>query len=222
MSYESMKSFIMQSKSWRRPLMLLTVLVLGLLSGCANTLGVKVTRFNHWPADTAGSTYHFTPPEPQSSLELQAYQAQVGAALQAQGLKPAATAEAARFMVDVQAELSEKQRKRLVPVYSDQWTYVPPWRDAQGRWFGGHWVPDPLGSRYVGDRTVVQTVQHSRLKLRITESARARTVFEATALHEGSEDDLVEVVPYLVSSVFQDFPGANGQVRRLSFEMPSR
>jgi hypothetical protein len=212
----------MQSKSWRYHLVSLAVLVLGLLSGCANTLGVKVTRFNQWPADAAGATYRFTKPEPQSSLELQAYQSQVGAALQVLGLRPPTAGETARFTVDVQAELSEKQRKRLVPVYSDQWTYVPPWRDAQGRWFGGHWIPDPLGSRYVGERTVVQTVQHSRLKLRITESARARTVFEATAVHEGSEDDLVEVVPYLVSGVFQDFPGANGQVRRLNFELPAR
>lgn len=197
-------------------------LVLVLLSACANTLGVKVTRFNQWPADAAGASFRFTPAAPQRALELQAYQAQVGNALQAQGLRPAIAGETARFTVDVQAELSEKQRKRLVPVYSDQWVYRPAWRDAQGRWYGGHWVPDPLGPRYVGDRSVTQTVQHSQLKLRITETATARTVFEATAVHEGSEVDLVEVVPYLVSSSFQDFPGANGQVRRLSFELPGR
>lgn len=198
----------------------LASLALVLLSACANTLGVKVTRFNQWPADAAGASFRFTPASPQRTLELQAYQAQVSTALQAQGLRPATESETARFTVDVQAELSEKQRQRLVPVYTDQWVYRPAWRDAQGRWYGGHWVPDPLGPRYVGDRTVTQTVQHSRLTLRITDSTR--TVFEATAVHEGSEDDLVEVVPYLVSGVFQDFPGANGQVRRLSFELPAR
>lgn len=197
-------------------------LVLALLSACANTLGVKVTRFNQWPTDTAGASYRFTPASPPRTLELQAYQDQVGTALQAQGLRPAAPGETARFTVDVQADLSEKQRQRLVPVYSDQWVYRPPWRDAQGRWYSGHWVPDPLGPRYVGDRSVTQTVRHSQLQLRITETASARTVFEATGVHEGSEDDLVEVVPYLVSGIFQDFPGANGQVRRLSFELPGR
>ena len=48
---------------------------------------------------------------------------------------------------------------------------------------------------------------------------------DVVAIHHGgigSEDDLVEVVPYLVSGVFQDFPGANGQVRRLTFEVPRR
>ena len=47
----------------------------------------------------------------------------------------------------------------------------------------------------------------------------ARTVFEATAVHDGRDGDLVEVVPYLVRAVFQDFPGANAQVRRISFEL---
>jgi hypothetical protein len=31
---------------------------------------------------------------------------------------------------------------------------------------------------------------------------------------------LAEVMPYLMQGVFQDFPGANGQVRRLRFELP--
>lgn len=196
-----------------------------LLAGCASTLTAKVTRFNQWPADAAGASYRFTAPDPQRDLELQAYQGQVAAELQRLGLRPAAAGETARFVVDVQADLSEKQRQRLVPVYSDQWAYVPPWRDAQGRLYGGHWMPDPMGSRYVGDRTVTQTVQHSQLKLRISESGpgnASRMVFEATSVHEGSEDDLVAVVPYLVRGTFQDFPGANGQVRRLSFDLPAR
>lgn len=200
----------------------LASLALVLLSACANTLGVKVTRFNQWPADAAGASYRFIPAATPRALELQAYQEQVGTALQAQGLRPATDGETARFTVDVLADLSERQRQRLVPVYSDQWVYRPAWRDAQGRWYGGHWVPDPLGPRYVGDRSVTQTVQHSQLTVRITETTRSRTVFEATAVHEGRTDDLVEVVPYLVSGIFQDFPGANGQVRRLSFELPGR
>ncbi len=203
----------------------LTLCAALLLTGCAHTLTAKVTRFNQWPADAAGASYRFTSADPQRTLELQAYQGQVGAELQRLGLRLAAAGEPARFVVDVRADLSEQQRQRLVPVYSDQWVYVPPWRDAQGRLFGGHWVPDPMGARYAGDRTVTQTVQRSQLQLRISESgpgSGARRVFEATAVHEGSDDDLVAVVPYLVQGTFQDFPGANGQVRRLSFDLPGR
>jgi hypothetical protein len=195
-------------------------LVLVLLAGCANTLDAKVTRFNQWPADTAGQTFSFTAADLARELELAAYQAQVAAELQRLGLQPAPPGQAGRFVVELQASLSERQRQQLVAVYSDPWTYVAPWRDAHGRLYGGQWVPDPFGSRYVGDRAVVRTVQQSSLKLRISEPAAQRTVFEATAVHEGSAEDLVEVVPYLVRGVFQDFPGANGQVRRLSFELP--
>lgn len=195
-------------------------LVMVLLAGCANTLNAKVTRFNQWPADTAGQTFSFTAAEPRRELEIGAYQAMVAGELQRLGLRPANGAQSGRFVVDVQASLDERQRQQLVPVYSEQWAYVAPYRTAQGRLYGGHWVPDPLGSRYIGDRTVVRTVQQSSLKLRISEPAAQRTVFEATAVHEGTGKDLVEVVPYLVRGVFQDFPGANGQVRRLTFDLP--
>lgn len=226
MSYESMNASQAPGKWSRRAWLALCLTALAWLSGCAHTLDVKVTRFHQWPADAAGATYAFGAADPQRVLELQAYQAQVGRELQRLGMQPAPAGTAARFVVELQAELSAQQRQRLVPVYTDHWTYVPPWRDAQGRLYGGYWVPDPLGARYVGDREVTQTVQQSRLKVLIRETGadteRPRMVFEATALHEGSEDDLVEVVPYLVSGVFQDFPGANGQVRRLTFELPRR
>ncbi len=220
-----MSDAMMQSKPSRTGICAVVLCATSLLAGCASTFTARVTRFNQWPADTAGASYRFTPADPLRALELQAYQHQVGAELQQIGLRPAEAGENARFTVDVQVEQREKQRQRHIPVYSDPWTYVPPWRDAQGRPHGGQWVPDPLGSRYLGDRSVTQTVQASQLKLHIREvgpDGAVRTVFEATAAHEGSEVDLVEVVPYLVRGTFQDFPGANGQVRRLSFDLPRR
>lgn len=199
---------------------------LALLAGCANTLTAKVTRFNQWPTDAAGQTFSFVPGEPERELELSAYQALVTTELERLGLRRAAEGQAGPFVVQLQASLNERERKRLEAVYSDQWVYVPPWRDAQGRLLGGHWVPDPMGARYVGDREVTRTVQESRLQVRITAAqpalGQARTVFEATALHEGRDGDLVEVVPYLVRAVFQDFPGANAQVRRVTFDLEKR
>lgn len=197
-----------------------------LLAGCANTLTAKVTRFNQWPADATGQRFSFAPAEPERELEMAAYQALVANELERLGLQRATEGQAGPFVVQLQASLSERERKRLEAVYSDQWVYVPPWRDAQGRLLGGHWVPDPMGARYVGDREVTRTVQESRLQVRITAAQPAagqtRTVFEATALHEGRDGDLVEVVPYLVRAVFQDFPGANAQVRRVTFDLEKR
>ena len=86
-------------------------------------------------------------------------------------------------------------------------------------------MPERLGSRYVGDREVTRTLQASELRVRISDrgaSGTERTVFEASAVQESLNDDLAEVMPYLMQGVFQDFPGANGQVRRLRFELPKR
>jgi len=199
---------------------LLVVLSMALLTGCANTLTAKVTRFNQWPADAAGHTYSFTAAEPARELEVGAYQAQVSTELERIGLRAAPTGQTGRFVVQLLASTAERERKRLEPVYRDDWVWTPAYRDARGHLRGGYWMPDVWGPRYVGDRQVTQTMQVSRLQVRITEPAARRTVFEATALNESTDGDLVEVVPYLVRGMFQDFPGANGQVRRLSFDLP--
>jgi hypothetical protein len=197
------------------------VLVLA-LAGCASTIDAKVTRFNQWPADAAGQTFSFTTPAAGRELELRAYQALAARELQARGLVPAPEGRAGRFVVEVQATQTERQRTQLVPVYVDDWVYVPAWRDPT-RSYGGYWVQERFGSRYVGDREVTRTLQASELRLLIREQGTGgelRTVFEATAMQESPNDDLAEVMPYLMQGVFQDFPGANGQVRRLRFELP--
>jgi hypothetical protein len=193
-----------------------------LLAGCASTITAKVTRFNQWPADAAGHTYSFTAAEPQRELEVGAYQAQVSTELERIGLRAAPAGQPGRFVVQLMANMTERERKQLEPVYRDEWVYVPAYRDAHGHLRGGYWVPDPWGPRYVGDRQVMRTVQVSRLQVNITEPGTKRTVFEATAVNEGTGEDLVEVVPYLVRAMFQDFPGANGQVRRLTFDLPKK
>lgn len=193
-------------------------LTLLLAAGCASTLTAKVTRFNQWPADASGATYRFVSARPDRALEEGVYQSQVGAELQRIGLHPAAAGQAARFDVRLMADMTDRERLHVEPVYRNEWTYIPPYRDAQGRLLGGYWVPDPFGPRYLGDRRYTQTVHISRLSVDIMESNSRRTVFEATAQNEGADDDLVEVVPYLVRAMFKDFPGSNGQVLRLHYD----
>ena len=193
------------------------------LAGCASTIAAKITRFNQWPADVTGQTFSFTAPVAGRELELRAYQALAARELQARGLLPAPEGRAGRFVVDVQASQAERQRTQLVPVYVDDWVYVPAWRDPT-RHYGGYWVQERFGSRYVGDREVTRTVQASELRLRISDQSggTGSTVFDATALQESPSDDLAEVMPFLIQGIFQDFPGANGQVRRMRFELPKR
>ena len=89
--------------------------------------------------------------------------------------------------------------------------------------YGGVWVPDAFGSRYVGDRIVTRTVQFSNLRLRLLDTqgnapGKPRAVFESRAVHEGSNEDLATLVPFLVRAVFDDFPGQNAKVKIVKFD----
>ncbi len=58
----------------------------------------------------------------------------------------------------------------MQPIYQDNMVFLPPYRDAAGRLYGGGWVPDPFGPRYVGDRPVSMTVYTNSLRLRLLDT----------------------------------------------------
>lgn len=196
------------------------------LSGCAN-ISAKVTNFNAWPADVAGTTFSFiTPQDRIGDLEQATYEGYVAAQLQKNGLRPAPAGTAGRFYVDVAAAGGTKQKTMLEPVYSNQLVFVPPFRDSVGNVFPGYWAPDQFGSRYVGDREVTRTVNTARLKVRILDTTqgvagRPKPVFETLAVYEGDNEDLPDVVPFLTRAMFDGFPGANGRVTVVKFDASS-
>lgn len=199
--------------------------ITALLTACASPITTRVTSFNQWPADMAGSTFSYiTPMDTTRQLEQATYEGYVQAELEKRGLKRAPAGENGRLQVDVATSTRSEEKTWLQPVYQDNMVFLPPYRDAAGRFYGGGWVPDPFGPRYVGDRPVSMTVYTSSLRLRLLDTKGTpagkppRTVFESRAMYEGSTSDLPLVVPYLVRAVFDDFPGQNGQVRTVKFD----
>ena len=197
---------------------------IALLAACAGPITAKVTSFNQWPADAAGSTFSYiTPADKAGDLEQEAYQGYVRAELERLGLKRAAPNQIGRFQVDLVTGNGSRQRKYREAIYQDYYVFHPPYRDAAGNVFPGFWAPDRFGSRYVGDREVVRTVQVSNLRVRLLDShgsppGKPRAVFESRAAYEGDNPDLPDLVPYLVRAVFDGFPGTNGSVRLISFD----
>jgi hypothetical protein len=111
----------------------------------------------------------------------------------------------------------------LEPVYDNALIYVAPTRDRYGNVYPGYWQPDRFGSRYVGDREVTRTVQVNRLDVRIVDTQAKgakgpKPVFNASAVYEGDNEDLPDMVPYLARAVFYGFPGRNGKVYVLKFD----
>jgi len=199
--------------------------VAALLTACASPITTRVTSFNQWPADAAGSTFSYiTPMDTTRQLEQATYEGYVQAELEKRGLKRAPAGENGRLQVDVATSSRSEEKTWLQPVYQDNMVFLPPYRDAAGRVYGGGWVPDPFGPRYVGDRQMSMTLYVHSLRLRLLDTKGTppgkppRTVFESRAIYEGGSADLPPVVPYLVRAVFDDFPGQNGQVRTVKFD----
>lgn len=203
------------------PLMALLVVF---LTACASPITAKVTSFNQWPTDTAGATFSFIrPADALNDLEQQAYEGTVQQALERLGLRRAPTGQSGRIQVDVVTSNGAREKRFHEPIYRDNFIYQPPYRDAAGNVFGGFWVPDPFGSRYVGDRIVTRTVQVSNLRVRLLDTqgnapGKPRAVFESRAVYEGSNEDLPTLVPFLVRAVFDDFPGQNAKVKTVKFD----
>jgi hypothetical protein len=69
----------------------------------------------------------------------------------------------------------------------------------------------------VGYRNVNRDVTTRRLRVDIAEGAGK--VFEASATSSGTNATLSVTMPYLIRSVFDGFPGTNGQSREVEFDV---
>ncbi len=203
---------------------LLAVLAAALLTACASPITAKVTSFNQWPANVAGSTFSYIrPTDGINDLEQQAYEGYVQAELERVGLRRAPPGQVGRIEVDIVTGNGTRDRKVREAVYQDYYIFHPPYRNAAGNVFPGYWGPDTFGSRYVGDREVIRTMQVSNLRIRLLDTqgntpGRPRAVFESRAVYEGDNEDLPDLVPYLVRAVFDGFPGQNGRVKLVKFD----
>lgn len=212
------------SPAFFSPRLCLALLVTALLTACASPITTKVTSFNQWPADVAGSTFSYiTPVNATRELEQATYESYVQVELEKRGLRRAPAGQAGRIQVDVAASSLSEEKTYLQPVYQDNYVFLPPFRDATGRIFPGAWASDPFGPRYVGDRQIHMTLYTNSLRLRLLDtqgspSGKARTIFESRAVYEGGSGDLPLLVPYLVRAVFDEFPGQNGRVHTVKFD----
>ncbi len=195
------------------------------LAGCASTVTTRVTNFNQWPANAAGSTFSFVTRTGPGELEQATYQSYVQAELERLGLKRAAGAQPGRLQVELTTGNRSEEKTSFAPVYQDTPVYLPPFRDAAGRYYPGIWSYDPFGPRYVGDRAIRTVIQVTTLNVRMLDSegappGKSRAVFESRAVYEGqgASDNLPVVVPYLVRAIFDDFPGQNGRIKLVRFD----
>lgn len=190
------------------------------LSGCASTVSARVTSFQHWPGNAAGQAYRFAPVEA-NNLEQRAYQDVVRASIGATGLVEAPPGGAARFEVAFDYGVAQVQvmtRRPYDPYfyggYGGYGRFAGPYGRFWGPGFGwgGYWGPEWVD--------VPVTAYRNTVNLRISDAAQGGAeVYRATASTLSDRPDLIRVMPYLMQSVFDNFPNNNGTDREIDYSV---
>ncbi len=202
----------------QRAMFAMLALCITLLTGCASTLRSDVTSFQRWPANAAGSSYSFKRTAAQEpGLEHKSYEDLARSELKALGLQEAAVGSKGRFEVSLDYGINTRTFKSKEPVYGHATYWYPAYFHPTFGWRPGYWANDPWGPQVVGYRHTSRDVSTRRLRVDIAEGTSK--VFEASATSSGSNASLVVVMPYLVRSVFDGFPGNNGQSRQVEFDV---
>lgn len=202
---------VKESVAWLR--MLAAVTTLMLVAGCASTLSARVTTFQQWPADAQGATYKVVPPAGET-LEVQTFADMIRAAIGRTGLVESQGGQA-RFDVHFEygATVSQEWVQRYHDPYFDGFS---PW--GWGGYYGGfrgwgggiYYTPSVVN--------VPVSVEKNTLTVTINDNQRQGVqVYKSTAV--STSGSLVEVMPYLARAVFDGFPGNNGQVRNITYDL---
>jgi hypothetical protein len=193
-----------------------------LLGGCATVVHSDVTTFHQWPAQMQDKSYAFEAPAPQDdTLELRAYQNLVRNQLTNLGFREAPDAPALkvsmRFMTtDIPVQVIEQAFPDFYP-YGGRFGYYGPRR------FGGYYGGPFFGNPYFGGYgmpmfDVVEEHRYQRqLQIRIASNA-GQPLFDVTVRNTSRAVSTPALMPALVQSAFEGFPGPNGAVRRIDLK----
>ncbi len=189
--------------------LLLAGLVL-LLGACAAKVETSVTRF-HQGLSFEGQRFYVVPRDPaRQGPEFQQYAGLITDAMARYGFTPAAPDEA-DLKVVVDYGVSEG-RVRIettpgyaYPAYSYHLGFYHPF-------YYGYYDPFYYDG-FLGPEIRSKTVYTRRLGLRIENVKTGQVVFEGRAVSEGPTGEISLIMPYLVESMFRNFPGESGATK---------
>lgn len=187
-----------------------------LLGGCATTIRSDVTTFHQWPAQINDKSYAFVPATPQdNTLELQSYENLVRGQLNRLGFReatqsPALTVTMRFATVDVPTQVLYPSYNAFYP-YSPRFAYMGWRRRYWGGMYGSFY--DPLWGPGMGVDVEEEHRYHRQMQLSIMSAADGKRLFDVTVRNVSRQMSTPAVMPALVQSAFEGFPGPNGGVR---------
>jgi hypothetical protein len=194
-----------------------------LLGGCATTIRSDVTTFHQWPAQLQDKSYVFDAPPPQDdTLELRSYQNLVRTQLGQLGFHETASAPALKVSMrftttDVPMRVVQAVDPFFYP--SARFGYVSPFH-RRGYWGGSLYSPfyDPFWGGMPQYQVVERHVYQRDLQVAIRSASDNRRLFDVTVHNNSGQPSTPVLMPALVQSAFEGFPGPNGGARRIELK----
>lgn len=187
------------------------------LSACASTFRSDVTSF-HTTIPAAGSRVVLVPIDEarQDSLEYRQYASAIQGVLERSGFVGARDADP-DYIVGFDITVNDGREK--IRAFNGGF--------GGGYWhrgyaWGGWWDPYFGNNAFLGNPQITaRTVYLAELRIEIRQPD-GTMIFEATAETESRTRSLPELVPLLAEALFEDFPGANGVMRRIKIDLEGR
>jgi len=199
----------------------LMVASLLLLTACSTTqrFTTQTTSFQQWPANAQGQLYRFDVNSGQN-LEKTSYVNLLRNQMWKTGLVEAVGRQQARFTVSFDYGVQSRQQmvRENDPFYDP--FFYPTFNFGWG-WGYHHPFYSGIGFAMAPQYRYVQT-SYNRYQLHVSIrdlNNSSAEVYQATVLADSNKVSLTQVMPFLTASVFDGFPGQNGQVRTINFDI---
>lgn len=193
-----------------------------LLGGCASTIRSDVTTFHQWPAQLEDKSYAFEAPPPQEdTLELRSYEELVRGQLAKLGFHDAGAARPA-LLVSMHFTTTDVPVRVIEPIYP--MTYYPsahyrlmgPRRHGWGGWYNP--LYDPFWDPFPAYEVTIQHQYQRELLVGIKSAADGKRLFDVSVHNVSRELSTPKMMPALVQSAFEGFPGPSGVARRIELK----
>ena len=190
------------------------------LSGCASRISGDVTTF-HENVMPDGETIRVVAanPEDSQSLEFRTYANRISEELRRIGYTPVSEPD---VVADLIAEVEYSIESGPPQIYTDNSNRYVRYHFGFGRyynpWYFGFYDPfyDPMWDR---PDVYSQATWQRSLEVNIEKADGERErVFEGRVESNGTESSLPEVMPYLITAMFENFPGESGTTKLVTID----
>jgi hypothetical protein len=213
------KNELLENTMKRTALTALAALTL-LLGGCATTIRSDVTTFHQWPQQLPDKSYVFEAPAPQDdTLELRSYQNLVRTQLGQLGFREASGTPALKVSMRFTTTDVPVRVLQAIDPFFYQSRIGLAGRYYRRGWGSSFYSPfyDPFWS-FPQYEVVEKHVYQREVQVAIKSATDGRRLFDVTVHNQSGEVSTPALMPALVQSAFEGFPGPNGAARRIELK----